>query len=297
MSIISIAPKPVAARQVESLRRGWYKFSRNVLSVAGLIIVLSITLTAVFAPYVAPYPRHASAYVDFSAASQPPTRQHLFGTDRVGRDILSRVFFGYRSALLMGVVVLALVVPVGVFLGLVAGYLRGSFLDTLIMRTTDVFLSVPPLVLALAMTSLLAPTLLNAMIAISLMWWPWYTRLVYGMASSLRNEFFVQAAELVGAGKRHILFRELLPNCISPIFTKMTLDMGWVILIAAALSFVGLGEQPPRPALGTMVAEGARYLPDLWWLSVFPGLAIMLIVLGFNLLGDGIRDLRALGEV
>ncbi|MDR5684447.1 MAG: ABC transporter permease [Armatimonadota bacterium] len=297
MSTTSVASKSFVAQRADALGRGWYRFSRNVLSVAGLAIVTSIIFAAIFAPYVAPYPHHAAAYVDFSSASQPPSWQHPFGTDRVGRDVLSRVVFGYRSALLMGIVVLALVVPVGVFLGLVAGYLRGSFLDAVIMRTTDVFLSVPPLVLALAMTSLLAPTLLNAMIAVSLMWWPWYTRLVYGMASSLRNEFFVQAAELTGAGRAHILFRELLPNCVSPILTKMTLDMGWVILIGAALSFVGLGEQPPRPALGTMVSEGARYLPDLWWLSLFPGLAIMVVVLGFNLLGDGIRDWLAREEV
>lgn len=297
MSATYVASQSSVARRVQALGRGWYNFSRNVLSVAGLAIVASIVLAAVFAPYVTPYPHHAAAYVDFASASQPPSWQHPFGTDRVGRDVLSRVIFGYRSALLMGVVVLALVVPVGVFLGLVAGYLRGSFLDTVIMRVTDVFLSVPPLVLALAMTTLLAPTLLNAMIAVSLMWWPWYTRLVYGMASSLRNESFVQAAELTGAGKAHILFRELLPNCVSPIFTKMTLDMGWVILIGAALSFVGLGEQPPLPALGTMVSEGARFLPDLWWLSLFPGLAIMVVVLGFNLLGDGIRDWLAREEV
>jgi len=197
----------------------------------------------------------------------------------------------------MGIVVLALVVPPGVILGLIAGYFKGSWIDTLIMRITDIFVSIPPLILALAICSVLTPTLLNALAAVSLMWWPWYTRLVYGMTSSLRNEFFVQAAELTGAGKLHILFKELLPNCISPIFTKMTLDMGWVILIGAALSFVGLGEQQPKPALGTMVADGARYMPDLWWLAVFPELAIMIIVLGFNLLGDGIRDLFAVEKV
>jgi len=196
----------------------------------------------------------------------------------------------------MGVVVLSIVVPVGVTLGLLAGYFKESWVDILIMRITDIFLSVPPLILALAITSVLKPNLTNAMIAVSVMWWPWYTRLVYGMATSLRNEYFVQSAELIGASKFHILFREILPNCVSTILTKMTLDMGWVILIGAALSFVGLGEQPPKPALGTMVADGAKYLPEYWWISVFPGLAIMLIVLGFNLLGDGIGDLFSLEE-
>lgn len=278
------------------LGKWWYKFSRNPLSVVGLVIVTFIVFCAVFAPWVAPYPEHAGPYVNYGEANKPPSLAHPFGTDIFGRDVLSRVFFAFRSSLLMGVVVLAIVVPVGVTLGLLAGYFKESWIDILIMRITDIFLSVPPLILALAITSVLKPNLTNAMIAVSVMWWPWYTRLVYGMATSLRNEYFVQSAELIGASKFHILFREILPNCVSTILTKMTLDMGWVILIGAALSFVGLGEQPPKPALGTMVADGAKYLPEYWWISVFPGLAIMLIVLGFNLLGDGIGDLFSLEE-
>lgn len=278
------------------LGRWWYKFSRNPLSVVGLVIVIGVVFCAVFAPWVAPYPEHAGPYVNYGEANKPPSLAHPFGTDIFGRDVLSRVFFAFRSSLLMGVVVLAIVVPVGVTLGLLAGYFKESWIDILIMRITDIFLSVPPLILALAITSVLKPNLTNAMIAVSVMWWPWYTRLVYGMATSLRNEYFVQSAELIGASKLHILFREILPNCVSTILTKMTLDMGWVILIGAALSFVGLGEQPPKPALGTMVADGAKYLPEYWWISVFPGLAIMLIVLGFNLLGDGIGDLFSLEE-
>jgi peptide/nickel transport system permease protein len=215
----------------------------------------------------------------------------------VGRDILSRIFFGFRFSLVMGIVVLSLVVPPGVVLGLLAGYYQGTWLDTVIMRTTDIFLAVPPLVLALAICSVLTPNLFNAMLAVSLMWWPWYCRLVYGLASTLRNEFFVVSAELIGASKLHILFREVLPNCISPIFTKMSLDMGWVILIGSSLSFVGLGVQPPRPGLGTMVADGYQYLPDQWWIAVFPALAIVVVVLGFNLLGDGLRDMLAAEEV
>lgn len=276
--------------------RWWYKFSQNPLSVVGLVIVILVVFCAVFASWVAPYPEHAGPYVNYNEANHPPSLSHPFGTDVFGRDVLSRVIFAFRSSLLMGVVVLAMVVPVGVTLGLLAGYFKESWIDILIMRITDIFLSVPPLILALAITSVLKPNLTNAMIAVSVMWWPWYTRLVYGMATSLRNEYFVQSAELIGASKFHILFREILPNCVSTILTKMTLDMGWVILIGAALSFVGLGEQPPKPALGTMVADGAKYLPEYWWISVFPGLAIMLIVLGFNLLGDGIGDLFSLEE-
>jgi len=284
-------------RRWEGFRKGWYKFSRNPVSVIGLVLVLGVSFVAIFAPYVSPYPTHARTFVDFSSASESPSGAHLFGTDVFGRDVLSRIFFGFRYSLMMGAVVLALVVIPGVILGLLAGYYRGTWIDTVIMRITDIFLAVPPLILALAVTSVLTPNIFNAMMAVSLMWWPWYTRLVYGLASSLRNEFFVQSAEVIGASRRHILFRELLPNCVSSIFTKMSLDMGWVILIGSSLSFVGLGAQPPTPDLGTMVADGAKYLPDQWWISIFPAFAIMLTVLGFNLLGDGFRDLFALEEI
>lgn len=285
------------SRTWEELRKGWYKFSRNSLSVIGLSTILLVLFLAIFAPYVAPYPEHAGRFVNFTEASLPPSMAHPFGTDVVGRDILSRIFFGFRFSLLMGVVVLTLVVPPGVILGLTAGYFKDRWIDTVIMRTTDIFVAIPPLVLALAICSVLTPNLFNAMMAVSLMWWPWYTRLVYGLSSSLRQEFFVQAAEVTGAGKIHILFKEILPNCLSPIFTKMSLDMGWVILIGSALSFVGLGLQPPKPGLGTMVADGAKYMPDQWWITVFPAFAIMVVVLGFNLLGDGLRDLLAVEEV
>jgi peptide/nickel transport system permease protein len=186
--------------------------------------------------------------------------------------------------------VLVLAVPVGVLLGLVAGYFGGR-VESIIMRITDVFLSLPPLVLALAVLGFLQPNLFNAMMAVTVMWWPWYTRLVYNLTRSIRTEGFVTAAEVIGASKAHILFREILPNCSPSILTKMTLDMGFVILIGSSLSFLGLGVQPPTPDLGSMVAEGAKYLPDQWWITVFPGLAVLICVLGFNLLGDGLRDL------
>ncbi len=277
----------------ENLGRAWYKFSHNTLSIVGLITVIVLVLLAVFAPYVTPYPKHAGPFTDFAHAKIAPTGEYLFGTDQIGRDILSRTIFGLRSSLLMGVVVLALVVPPGVLLGMLAGYFHGTWIDTVIMRVTDIFLAVPPLILALAVASVLEPNLWNGMLAVSLMWWPWYTRLVYGLVSALRNEFFVGAAELTGASTAHILLQEILPNIISPILTKMSLDMAWVIIIGATLSYVGLGVQPPEPSLGTMVSDGARYLPDQWWIAVFPALAIVVVVLGFNLLGDGLRDLLA----
>ncbi|TEU18393.1 MAG: ABC transporter permease [Anaerolineales bacterium] len=282
---------------MENLGRNWYKFSRNPMSIVGLFTVSLVVFLAVFAPLVAPYPKHAGKFVDFANASLSPCWRYPFGTDVIGRDIMSRIFFGFRFSLTMGVVVLAVVVPIGVPLGLIAGYKQGTWLNTVVMRITDIFLAVPPLVLALAICSVLTPGLQNAMKAVCLMWWPWYTRLVYGLASTLRNEFYVNSAEAIGANWVHIVFKELLPNCLSPIFTKMSLDMAWVILLGAALSFVGLGVQAPKPGLGTMVADGAIYLPDQWWISVFPALAIVVVVLGFNLLGDGLRDMFAAEEV
>lgn len=277
----------------EKAKRNWYKFSKNPLSIIGLVVVVSIILIAIFADFVAPYPKHAFVFVDFKNAKIPPNLKNLAGTDLAGRDVLSRIFFGFRYSLMMAVSVLSVATPPGVFLGLVAGYMRDTWVDTVIMRVADVFLSVPSMVLALAVCSMLEPTLYNAMLAITVMWWPWYTRLVYGVSSSIKNEYFIQAAEVTGASTFSILVGEILPNCLSPIFTKMTLDVGWVILIGSTLSFVGLGAQPPTPDLGTMVSDGSKYIPSQWWISLFPALFIVLIILGFNLLGDGLSDMLA----
>lgn len=273
------------------LKRKWYRFSRSPLSLVGLAIVVLSIFLAVAAPYVVPYPEDAGLVTKLEKRFLPPSTTHLFGTDELGRDVFSRTIFGFRYSLMMAAVVLGLTVLPGVILGLIAGYFRGKWIDFLIMRVADMFIAVPPLVLALAICSVLTPSVFNAMMAVSLMWWPWYTRLTYSIASALRNEYFVQAAEVMGASSFHIIFKEILPNCLGPILTKVTLDVGWVILIGAALSFVGLGAQPPTPDLGTMVATGGNYLPDAWWMSVFPAIAISIIILGFNLLGDGIRDM------
>ena len=286
-----VANRSLGSRIWERVRKGWYTFSKNPLSIVGGFIVVVVFLLAVLAPYVSPYPEHAGNFVDFETASAPPSRAHLFGTDVFGRDILTRVFFGFRLSLIMGVVVIGLTAPVGVTLGLIAGYKKNTWVETLIMRITDIFVAVPPLILALSVAAILKPNIFNSMMAVSLMWWPWYCRMVYGIASSLKNEFYIQSAEVTGASTAHILFREIFPNCYGPIFTKVSLDMGWVILLASALSFVGLGAQPPTPDLGTMVADGGKYMPDQWWIAVFPAIAIMFVVFGFNILGDGIRDM------
>jgi peptide/nickel transport system permease protein len=293
----SLTAQQIKQMERDSVRqnwgRSWYKFSRNPLSIVGLVTVIVLVLMAAFAPFVTPYPKHAAAFTDFAHAKVAPNATYILGTDQIGRDIFTRIVFGLRSSLLMGVMVLVLVVPVGVLLGLIAGYYQNTWIDTLIMRITDIFLAVPPLILALAVASVLKPNLWNGMLAVSLMWWPWYTRLVYGLGTQIRNEYFVVAAEVNGASVWHILFREILPNTISPVLTKMSLDVAWVIIIGSMLSYVGLGVQPPEPSLGTMVSDGARYLPDQWWIAIFPALAIVVVVLGFNLLGDGVRDMFA----
>jgi peptide/nickel transport system permease protein len=270
--------------------RAWYKFSRNPLSVPGLIMVLVIAIIAIIAPLIAPYPEHVGIFVDFRNTEQPPSWLYLFGTDDNGRDIFSRTLYAYRASLGIGVLVLALAVPVGVVLGLLAGYYSG-LVETIIMRTTDVFLALPPLVLAMAVMGALEPSLINIMMAIAIMWWPWHTRLIYSLTRSLRHEGFVEAAKVAGASDAHILFREILPNCVPSLLTKMTFDVSFVILMIAALGFVGLGMQPPTPDLGRMVADGVKYMPFDWWMSVFPGLAILILVLALNLLGDGLRDM------
>ncbi|MCL1975401.1 MAG: ABC transporter permease [Firmicutes bacterium] len=283
--------------RISGFKRSWYMFSRNKISVVGLVAVSFMVLLALFERFIAPYPSHAGPYVDFANANIAPCKEFLFGTDQYGRDVLSRIIFSIRNALTMGIGVLCVAAPIGTIMGLLAGYTKGRLISTIIMRVVDIFLSLPSLVLALAVSAMLNPTLFNSMMAITFSWWAWYARLVYGTASSVRNEYYIQSAKLMGAGLGHIIFREVLPNCSSTILTKMTLDMGIVILMGAALSFVGLGEQPPNPALGTMIADGYKFLPNMWWLTVFPALAIMMIVLAFNLLGDGISDMLNAGEV
>lgn len=280
----------------ENLRRYWYNFKRNKLSLLGLFIVLVSIFLAIFAPVVAPYPEHAGAFVDYNNASMPPSSQNLFGTDIYGRDILSRIIFSFRGALIMPIVVLGISVPFGVLLGLIAGYYSGTWVDTIIMRINDIFLAIPPMILALAIASVLEANLTSSMISVTTIWWSWYTRLVYGMANSYKKNNFVINADLIGASKFHILVKEILPNCLSPVFTKMALDVGSIILLGSSLSFVGLGEQPPTPAFGQMIYDGSNYMPDLWWMTIYPSLAIVIIILGFNLLGDGVRDMLDRGR-
>jgi peptide/nickel transport system permease protein len=280
--------------RIDNLDRVAYRFRQNPMSVFGLLLILGILLVAVFAPWIAPYPQDAGYQgepaVHFSDKFEPPSFAHPFGTDGAGRDIFSRTIFGTRLSLKIGAVVLAFAVTIGVPVGLVAGYVGGA-LGTVLMRTTDVFLSVPPLVLALGVSVALQPNLTNAMIAIAAVWWPWYARLTYGEVLSVKEEQFVEASRGIGASSTRTIFRDILPNVLAPVTVKISLDMGYAILVAAALGFLGLGAQPPTPEWGTMVSQGREYLPRQWWYSTFPGFAIFLTVLGFNFLGDGLRDI------
>lgn len=278
------------APRLSNAYQNWYRFSRNPTAMIGLVIVVVCVLAALLAPWITPHPEHVGAVVNFRARHLPPSAEYWFGTDNVGRDIFSRVVFGFRVSLLLAVVVLGTAIPIGTVLGLTAGYF-GGWTEIVIMRFTDIALAIPPLVMALAVAAVLSPDLVNSMLAIAALWWTWHTRLIYSITRQLRSREFVEAAETLGASKLHILFREILPNCVSAIAVKTSLDCGFVILVGASLSFLGLGIQPPTPDLGTMVASGAAFLPNYWWESVLPGLAILFVSLGFNLLGDGLRDL------
>lgn len=288
---------PTAApRRLSNAYQNWYRFSRNPTAVIGAAIVILAILAALLAPWITPHPEHVGAVVNFRARHLPPSAEYWFGTDNVGRDIFTRVIFGLRISLLLALVVLGIAIPVGTTLGLLAGYF-GGWVEVVIMRLTDISLAIPPLVMALAVAAVLSPDLINSMLAIAALWWTWHTRLIYSITRQLRTQEFVEAAETLGASKFHILFREILPNCVSALAVKTSLDAGFVILVGASLSFLGLGIQPPTPDLGTMVASGSAFLPDYWWESVLPGAAILVVALGFNLLGDGLRDLFDVQEV
>ncbi len=278
------------SKEVGRLRTTVALLRKSPMSLAGLFIVVALIVIAVFAPWIAPFPDDAGATVNFAARLEPPSWTHWFGTDIVGRDVLSRVLVGARISLMIAFFVIVLAVFIGVPLGIIAAY-WGGWLGGIIMRVNEVFLAIPSLVFVLAVSSLLGPSLPVVIAAIGLAWWTWFARLAYGEALSLKEEQFVEAAQVSGASGLRIAFGEILPNLTSVLIVKITLDIGYVILLGAALGFLGLGVQPPDPEWGIMVAEGRDQLPDAWWLTTFPGLAIFVAVIGFNLLGDGLNDL------
>jgi len=269
--------------------RGMNLILKNPLTALGLGIVLVVVMTALFAPYLSPYPDQGMGFSNLDERLLPPSLKHPLGTDNLGRDILSRIMFGARISLKAAVIVVLIVSIIGVPLGLLAGYLGGK-VDEFIMRFADMILAFPSLLLAIAIVASLGPNLMNALIAISLPWWPWYTRLVRGQVISLKEMQFVESARAVGASEWRIMFRHILPNSLSPVIVQATLDMGYTILYLSALGFLGLGTQPPIADWGVMVSDGREFFLTQWWISTFSGGAIFLTVLAFNLLGDGARE-------
>lgn len=262
---------------------------RNPLTLTGLTFVLLLVAVAALAPWIAPSPGDVvETHIKNKFVS--PSLQHPFGTDDLGRDILSRVIYGSRISLKVGFFTIGLALLIGVPLGVIAGSTRG-FLDELIMRITDVFLSFPPLLLAMVISTLLGPTLMNAMVAIAIAWWPWYTRLIRSEAISVRERDFVTAARAIGVSRTKIIFKHILPNSLTAVIIQASMDFGSVILTCASLSFLGLGAQSPTPEWGLMISTGRSFFLTNWWIITFPGLTILMAVLSFNLVGDGLREI------
>lgn len=273
--------------RAKELRFALYRVRRSPLTIFGFILILLIICVAIFAPWLA---THNPLKTDISHKLEPPGPSHLFGTDQLGRDIFSRIVYGSRISLQAGLTIVGIAMVVGILLGSVAGYF-GGWIDEAITRVTDVFLSLPGLILALVVAAALGPSLTNNVIALSAVWWPWYTRLVRGQILSIKENPYVEAARAAGASNLRIIFSHVLPNCISPIVVLATLDMGFAILTSSGLSFIGLGAQPPTPEWGAMLSEARNYIRESWWFPVFPGLAVSITVLAFNLVGDGFRDI------
>lgn len=262
---------------------------KNPLTTLGLGIICILTATTIFAPFLAPYPDQGRGLSNLGERLVPPSTKHLLGTDNLGRDILSRIIFGARISLQASVAVVLVVVAIGMPLGLIAGYFGGK-VDEFIMRFADMVLAFPSYLLAIAIVASLGPSLFNALIAVTLPWWPWYTRLMRSQVLSIKEMQFVESARAVGVSRWRIMFRHILPNCLSPIIVQATLDMGYIILAIASLGFLGLGTQPPIADWGVMVSNGREFFMTQWWISTFSGAAIFLTVLAFNLVGDGIRE-------
>jgi peptide/nickel transport system permease protein len=285
-----LAAAPGSRRQARLGRwyRAWLALQRNRLAVTGLGVVLTLVVVALAAPLLAS-PR-AAILQTLADRLQPPSWAHPFGTDQLGRDILVRIIFGARITLMIIALVSVIVMPIGLAIGLCAGYF-GGVVDAVLMRITDIFLAFPRLILALALAAALRPGIYSAIVAIALTTWPPYARLARAETMTYRRSEFVLAAELQGASQLRILWSQILPLCLSSVIIRLTLDMAGIIVTAAGLGFLGLGAQPPTPEWGAMVAAGRQVLLDQWWVATVPGIAILVVSLGFNLLGDGLRDL------
>lgn len=282
--IKSLKPK------LKEIKVSIYLLKRNKLTKFALYGVILLILIAIIVPIILPSAQHIDQDANPKDKLLPPSSSHPFGTDELGRDVLKRVLLGTRISLNTALVAVGLALLIGIPLGAIAGFF-GGFIDEIIMRFTDIFLGFPPLLLAIAIAAFLGPSLSNAMLAIAVSWWPWYTRIVRGQAVSLKERQFVKAARAIGTPPRMIIFNHIVPNCIAPIIVQASMDIGGVILTIASLSFLGLGAQAPTPEWGLMVSTSRNYFLIAWWYSIFPGLAIFFTVLVFNLLGDGLREI------
>jgi len=290
---MSAVPTITVEPEIQSTRTSRHVLNvilRDPLSLISTIVIILFILVGIFAYQVAPYPLQGAGKTNVPTSLCPPSLEHPFGCDKLGRDVLSRVIVGARPALIVPIGVVVFAVVIGAPLGAIAGY-KGGWLDEVIMRITDLFLAFPSLLLAMAIASALGRGLQNAAIALIVSWWPWYTRLVRGVTISLKERYFVEAAQAIGVRDSVIILRHILPNTISAILVQATVDLGTVILAMGGLAFLGLGTQPPAPDWGLMVSEGRTYILEQWWISTFPGMAIFIVVLAFNLLGDTLRDI------
>jgi peptide/nickel transport system permease protein len=275
--------------QLEELGLMVRAFRRDWLAMISLVVMLVFILGAIFAPYLTPYPEQGRGEPNVAEKLQEPSLKHPLGTDRMGRDLLAQILFGGRISLSIGFIVVAVAIIIGTSLGAIAGFF-GGWIDQVIMRITDVFLSFPALLLALAIAAALGPSFINSMIAITVVWWPWYTRIVRAQTLTVKERAYIEAARGIGVSNLKIIMKHVLPNVTTPILVAATIDIGAVILTAATLSFLGLGVQPPTPDWGKMVDTGRTYILLAPWYSTFPGLSIFLVALSMNLIGDALRD-------
>jgi len=292
MNLTNALDKSEARRQRRDARRRYWKDSyilwrRNHLMVAGTGIIVFLLLVAAAAPLLATHNPYEQILPD---RLLPPSTQHYFGTDSLGRDIYSRVVYGSRVTLTIALLVAAISTPLGLVIGVLAGYF-GGVLDEILMRLSDIFLAFPKLILAIAFAAALGSGVENAIVAISIANWPSYARLARAETLSVRNNDYIQVIRSMGASNLRIMVGHITPMCLSSIIVRLSLDMGTIILTAAGLGFLGLGAQPPVPEWGLMVSDGRQFLVDQWWVSTLPGFAILIVVMGFNLMGDGFRDI------
>ena len=269
--------------------KGFSFLFKDALTSAASVMMLIFIVCAIFGPWIAPNPKEGAGKANVDNSYIGPGWDHLLGTDELGRDLLSRIIFGARPALLIALAVVGFAAIIGTLLGLIAGY-RGGWIDNLIMRISELFLSFPPLLLSLVAVTFLGPGLVNALIALIISWWPWYARLIRVEASIVKSKPYVEISAAMGVPDRIIILRHILRNVTTPLIVQIAADLGTVILAAGSLAFIGLGAQPPSADWGLMVAQGRNLIFDQWWISTFSGLAIFLAVLSFNIIGDALRD-------